>query len=238
MTTIGKIAVAAMAFALALAASVAAEAQTAPNGENHLRYVLNMDVDYPALGDRKIDAMLRQWLTDILNGTLRGMAGVSLGPDVVESVNEIQAGCGIVRPSKRIAGAVFRTYAYPSGAAHGTTRVDSAHFDMLTRERLGLEDFFENPDQAVAIMAERAGEAIVDSLKEERPDVDASSLFADGFAPARENFRTFVIEPDGVRVIFQEYQVLPYVFGRPEAWYSLETLAPAGPRLEYWGIEI
>ncbi len=65
-------------------------------------------------------------------------------------------------------------------------------------------------------------------------DIADAVLFEDGFGPTRENFRDFVLVPGGVRVIFQEYQILPYVFGLPEAFYSLEMLAPAEPRLEDW----
>ncbi len=51
-------------FVFMLSASLCAGAETGDGkadveGNNHLRYVLNMDVEYPTLGDAKIDAALR-----------------------------------------------------------------------------------------------------------------------------------------------------------------------------------
>ena len=225
------------AFVLMLSASLCVGAETsdgnaAVEGNNHLRYVLTMDVDYPALGDDKIDAALRARFEDILRETLDELTGVVLFEDEPELVNEVRAGYEVVRPSARTVGVILKTYRYAAGAAHGGTRADAVNFDLRTGNALSLEDVFINPEQALSIMSEHTVEALAKSMKEE--DIADAVLFEDGFGPMRENFRNFVLVPGGVRVIFQEYQILPYVFGLPEAFYSFEMLVPAGPRLEYW----
>ncbi len=235
MTKIGRFML--PAFVLMLSASLCAGAETGEGkavveGNNHLRYALTMDVDYPTFGDDKIDAALRARIEAILRETLDELTGVTLFEDEPELVNEVRAWYEVVRPSQGTVGVILKTYRYAAGAAHGGTRADAVNFDLRTGSALSLDDVFTNPDQALSIMSEHAVEALAKSMKE--ADIADAVLFEDGFGPTRENFRNFVLVPGGVRVIFQEYQILPYVFGLPEAFYSLEMLAPAEPRLEYW----
>ncbi|MCD8140790.1 MAG: RsiV family protein [Planctomycetaceae bacterium] len=63
---------------------------------------------------------------------------------------------------------------------------------------------------------------------------DDDLWFAEGFVPTQDNYAALALVPGGVRVVFQQYQVLPYAFGMPSVFFSLDELDPAGPDLALW----
>ncbi len=202
-------------------------------------YDWKVRVAYPETGNGNIDADLNQWLENHVNTLIRDMAGVTLMPDLPEMTGEIDIDYRIARPSHRVLGVVFTTYRSPARAAHPMTLVDTLTYDLRDGSVLTLEDMFGKPDVAVAVMSREAPRILAEYVAATTGDAacDDSVLFRDGFAPDRENFRTLVLEPGGVRVIFQQYQALPYVFGLPEAFYPLSSLALAEPDYALWGGE-
>jgi hypothetical protein len=62
----------------------------------------------------------------------------------------------------------------------------------------------------------------------------ANAEFAQNVARALRNGVEFGLEPAGIRLYFQEYGVLPYVFGLPTAFIPLADLQSALPRAEIW----
>lgn len=230
------------ALSLALFVAAAEPARAVDVRDNHLKAAITMDIRYPSLGDEDIDANIHDWLEDILDDAIESVNSVAVMPDLDEFNSEIRVGYEVKQASERTITVIFDTYVYPARAAHGTTRVNTMSFDLRTKDMMFLDDYFRDPGKAVEIMAANALPLLNENLKKTMPDkfpdgldADDGSWFKSGMEPEKDNFSNIVIEPDGVRVIFAQYQVLPYVFGLPEAFYPLETLAPAGPRYEYWG---
>lgn len=200
-------------------------------------------VAYPEIGHGAVDADLGQWLDSHLNKLARDMGYVALMPDAPEMNSEMDVDYSLSRPSDRAVSVVFQTYVYPARAAHGVTGVDVRSYDLRSGTLLSLEDVFGDPEAALDIMSRGARRILEENIKASSrdggvPEEDADGdivWFTDGFAPTRENFANLVLEPGGVRAIFQQYQVLPYVYGLPEAFYPLPLLAPASPKAALWG---
>ncbi|MFR5645408.1 MAG: RsiV family protein [Bilophila wadsworthia] len=53
--------------------------------------------------------------------------------------------------------------------------------------------------------------------------------------PEAENFSSFALTPEGIRIFFQPYQVAPWAAGSQVVDIPLDALADAGPRLSLWG---
>lgn len=223
----------------ALLATTLGTASALEVGNHSLKSGVEVEVTYPSLGHDVADARIRDWLEAILADAMRDMTGVVVSPDIADFTSHIQVGYDTVQASDRVATVIFNTYTYPARAAHGLTRVDTLNFDQDSGELLSFEDCFDKPEKALEIMASHARRLVGESFAER--DLadgladDDGSWFLDGFTPTRDNYAAFVVEPGGMRIVFQQYQVLPYVFGLPEAFFLLDMLAPAGPRLEYWG---
>jgi Protein of unknown function (DUF3298) len=99
---------------------------------------------------------------------------------------------------------------YYSGGAHGINTVDAFVFDARTGERLDLSQIF-NADYLKLLSKLSLAE-----LKIKDPKLETYTFAEDGTAPLEANFKSFMLEPDGLHIIFGDYQVGPYVIGRPE----------------------
>lgn len=205
-----------------------------------LEHRVVMDVEYPITGQAKVDRVIQEWLEAHLKSTMDSMSGVGLDPDHAESVNTISVGFHETNPSARAASFIFDTYTYPWRAAHPMSYVSVLNIDLDKRERLGLADIFTYPERALRLFAEKAPAAVKRDLAERFPDqfpdgVQSDIVFMEGFDAKEENYSAVSLEPNGVRILFQLYQVLPYVFGKPEAFIPLKELEEAGPKLGLWG---
>ena len=60
-------------------------------------------------------------------------------------------------------------------------------------------------------------------------------MLRSGTAPEAENFSSFALTPEGIRIFFQPYQVAPWAAGPQVVDIPLDALADAGPRLSLWG---
>lgn len=221
-----------------LGAGAAAGGESARVGK--LEHTVSLDVEYPVTGQAKVDRVVQEWLEKHLKEVMESMAGVALDPDYDESANTISVTFHETKPSERVTSYQFETYVYPWRAAHPMSYASVLNVDLDKREELRLDDVFAYPDRALKLFSEKAPLAVKRDLAEQHPDqfengVPDDSLFMEGFEPDRDNYQALSLEPNGVRIIFQLYQVLPYVFGKPEAFIPLAELEEAGPRLGLWG---
>lgn len=229
---------------LALAAlSLTANAGEAKvEGEAGLSFVWEADAKYPVVGNEAIDKRLRTWLEEHINAMVSDAAVVAVDPDFDGERWSINVTHETARPSPRVVSVVFATYAGSNRAAHPMTYYDVLNFDADLGKELTLGDLFLNPEAALEIMAQNAPRLVKRQLGDLRPDVfpdgaDDDVFFMEGFEPKAENYSALALEPNGVRVIFQKYQILPYVFGNMDVYFPLSLLEPAGPNHVWWGKE-
>lgn len=210
-----------------------------------MHHRVEVTADYPQVGNEAVDGMVRAWLEEHIAEIMAAFSGVAVHPDLSEgSADGIAIDYRVINASPRATSFVFTTSVFPYKAAHPSSRADVLNFDMASDSWLTFADVFDEPDKALAIMSEGAKRKIGDYLRGLDAEQFADGLvdededwFNGGAAPTPENYAAFVLVPEGVKVIFQQYQVLPYVFGMPEAVYTLEELEPAEPNLALWGKE-
>lgn len=209
----------------------------------HFSNQWQVDAEYPQLGDAAIDKRIADWLEECINTSIADVAVVSVDPGSEGEQWTMAVTYEKTQPSRRVVGLVFDIYTGSNKAAHPMSVVRVLNFDLDTGKELRLDEMFLNPEAALEIMAHNAPRTVADNLKDMFPEQFASGVeeetwFREGFEPTRENYAALVIEPDGVRVYFQKYQILPYVFGIQEAHFPLSLLEPAGPNHALWGKEV
>lgn len=224
--------VAALIFAVAAAAA----------GEEkvNVKYRWSVEASYPKTGMEKIDEQLQEWMEEHIALSVGEASELaSADPEFSEGGWEMSTGYEVTRPSDKALSVVFETYFFPSHAAHPSGMMQAVNFSSATGEVLTLDDLFDDPDKALALFSEHAPRIVSERLTREHRDDFPDGLpddawFKDGLAPSRDNYSCLGLEPEGVRVYFQQYQILPYVFGMPDPLIPLSVLEPAGPSREVW----
>lgn len=217
------------------AAAVSAGAGDAVK-EGKLGYSWSATAAYPLPGPEAADATLRQWLEEHVASQVAAAGGLaSANPVSPEGSWTLEVEYELFRPSESIASVLFTTFTHASGAAHPMTALDAVTIDLEKGKRLALADLFGKPETALAIMAENAPRLAEAALREEHPEAaDDVVWIREGFRPTPENYACLVVEPDAVRVHFQRYQILPYVFGSPNIRIPLGLLEGAEPKPAVW----
>lgn len=100
---------------------------------------------------------------------------------------------------------VFLSYS-DTGGAHGLSATTTFSFSK-TGQRIEVADLFTNGVRGLGPVADYVQKEL---LKGEFAD---KAWIAEGAAPQKENYRNFIIAPEGVTFIFDQYQVAPYAAG-------------------------
>lgn len=122
----------------------------------------------------------------------------------------------------RYASVLLSRYIF-EGGAHGLGTFVAINVDVQAQSQLNLADLFAKESAYLPRLA-----------KLSRPRLEKLT-FEEGLLPKEENFSTFLITPPGLRIIFQVYQIAPYVSGPSDItipWDELrDVLSPQA--LEY-----
>lgn len=202
------------------------------------------EVSYPYFNKEKIDADLQNWLSERAIEMLDGEPTI-ISFDMEEDSLTVEIGYETHYPTDKVVCLEFDIFRYPLHAAHPMTFVATRHYNLGTGELLELDSLFADPDKALSIIAGQAKAKTREYMKirmgSDFAD-DAASLldegwFKEGTAPTRDNYSNLILLPEGIKVVFQQYQVLPYVFGLVEYTVPISDLETAGPNAEVWPIK-
>ncbi|MDR0362550.1 MAG: RsiV family protein [Planctomycetota bacterium] len=205
-----------------------------------IAYSWSIDGGYPHTGIPAVDEKLTDWLVNLVKATM-AEAAESYLPDLgyeghVQSY-EANLRHAVTRPGPEVVSVVFFAWRHYSLQAHPMTDITTVNL-RLCGDELTLDDMFDDPEAALRIIAKESESTLRKKVREERPecfeDGESDAFLADGFEPARDNYENLGLEPDGVRVYFPLYQVLPYALGIRNVSVTLDKLAPAGPRKDIW----
>ncbi|MDR3211247.1 MAG: RsiV family protein [Planctomycetota bacterium] len=189
---------------------------------------------FPETNHPAIDARLQAWVNQMVATSL-AEAGDYYDVREGDSGWELWLDYRLTNPPGEALSVVFERGLNPAHSAHPTSQLTVLNFSTHSGEPLALTEIFQLPEQALAIFARRAPELLRQWLANIQEDnAREEPLFSEGLAPTWENYRAFGLEPEGVRLYFQEYQVLPYVFGKPEIFLPLADLLPAQPAALLW----
>lgn len=104
-----------------------------------------------------------------------------------------------------------------TGGAHGGLVVKSLNFDQ-SGETLSIGDLFKSESQYLTKLSQLSKDKLKEAVGEN------GTWIADGTKPVTDNFRTFYIKGSSLYIIFQPYQVAPWVNGTPEINISKDEL--------------
>jgi hypothetical protein len=120
---------------------------------------------------------------------------------------------------------VIKIY-YFSGGAHGNEEICAFNYDMLQKKKIGIEDFFDSPQQALKKISQISAQDITSQLQSRgwKEDDNLKEMVNQGTAPVFENFKNFNFDTHNLIIYFQRYQVAPGAVGSLTVTISRQTL--------------
>ena len=190
----------------------------------------DINLSYPSVGVRAIDANIRKWATGIADAFEETFSSPGLYPDKNRPVPELWCSYAVSHPSDKALSITFEVWTY-TGSAQGNLDVMTLNYSLISGQRLGLVDIFEDPDAALTIMSSWSHKELSQRLGGMRQE----QMLRTGLNPVPENFASLTLTPSGLRINFQPYQVAPGMAGAQKVDIPLEELLPAHPLLLLWG---
>ena len=187
---------------------------------------IQIRVHYPITGNARVDADVADWAQQAVD-TFQNTYGEE--PDLGVPY-ELETTYGTTRPTPSVLSIIWKTASY-TGGAHGNLEITTTTYDMKSGALIDLYDVFENLDTALDVMSGYCTKALTKSLG----DMYNDDMLSSGTAPEAENFSSFALTPEGIRIFFQPYQVAPWAAGPQVVDIPLDALADAGPHLSLWG---
>ena len=190
----------------------------------------DINLSYPSLGIRAVDANIREWATGIANAFEETFNSPGLYPDENRPLPELWCSYSVSHPSDKALSITFEVWTY-TGGSQGNLDIMTLNYSLLTGQRLGLVDIFEDPDPALAIMSAWSRRELFQRLGGMRQE----QYLRTGLNPVPENFASLTLTPSGIRINFQPYQVAPGMAGAQKVEIPIEELQPAHPLMLLWG---
>ena len=190
----------------------------------------DINISYPSVGVRSIDASIRKWASGIADAFEETFSSPGLYPDKNRPVPELWSSYTVSHPSDKALSITFEVWTY-TGSAQGNLDVMTLNYSLISGQRLGLVDIFEDPDAALTIMSSWSHKELSQRLGGMRQE----QMLRTGLNPVPENFASLTLTPSGLRINFQPYQVAPGMAGAQKVEIPLEELLPAHPLLLLWG---
>lgn len=208
--------------ALASGGRVFARVETFASRPSHDRSrFIERDIAYPQI-DQPRGAAERRW-NDSVRREVERMAAVQQG-----EARDRYIDYRVALSDPRIISLVITDYAYPHGAAHGGEAVTAWNWLLDQRRTLAVGDVFDRARDWQAVLAQNAFARLTQQIEPDMLFVKSADKILDAVAkPDR-----WAIEHDGIGVLFQQYEVGPYVIGHPEAivpWSAVQPLLTAQP---------
>lgn len=176
----------------------------------------------PSVAKIKINDDLKKWVTDSVQKAKEDFEELSNDPYIADrDIGLTYVGKVSVKSDFEkmpFINVVIETYYY-SGGAHGITDVSSFVYNALDGNKLTLADVF------VEGYLPKLGAVSLEALKVKDPNLETYVFAEDGTKPDTKNFQTWTLQPDGMHIVFSDYQVGPYVTGRPEIILAYDKLA-------------
>lgn len=187
----------------------------------------SVSLTYPAFGVAAVDEDIRLWAESIAETFDRELTAASGSHDVENY--QLTCSYDVSRPSADAVSVAFEIWTY-TGGAHGNLDIITLNYSLITGQRLTLVDLFEDVDKALALMSVTSRQVLMRRLG----GGVGERMILDGTEPEADNFSSLSLEPEGVRIHFQPYQVAPWAAGAQSVSMTLEQLAPARPFHRLW----
>ena len=163
----------------------------------------DINLSYPSVGVRAIDANIRKWATGIADAFEETFNSSSMYPNSNRPVPELWCSYAVSHPSDKALSITFELWTY-TGNSQGNLDVMTLNYSLVSGQRLGLVDIFEDPDAALAIMSAWSHKELTQRLGGDRVHVRSA-----GSLPAGQ------VNPTVVEVMTQRGLDLGSEFPKP-----------------------
>lgn len=188
----------------------------------------SVELSYPSFGMNAVDEDIRLWIESIAATFEREMMASFADAAELEKY-ELTCSYTLSRPSADAVSVLFEIWTY-TGGVHGNLDVITLNYSFITGQRLTLVDIFEDVDKALALMSATSRDVLMRRLG----GGVGEQMILDGTEADVNNFSSLSLDPEGVRIHFQPYQVAPWAAGAQSVSMTLEQLAPARPFKRLW----
>lgn len=193
----------------------------------------HVTIYYPAFGNEKVDEIMREFAVtqgaDYEKSIQDAFAPDEEKPDSYEMWEMTGMYTLSERPSPEIVSVTFNIYSY-TGGAHGNIAIQCINASLATGKQLEFADLFGDTTRALEILSRLSEEKLRAELGDEADD----EMLRNGTTPELNNFLNLSLNPGGLSVDFQPYQVGPWSIGVQKVQISLEELAEAKPNPSIW----
>lgn len=165
----------------------------------------HIEARYPQFGisavDEKIKAAVDSALADFKSIPPNPPGGATPKNEFTGSFDAVYAGSDVV--------SVELLLSEDTGGAHPNTTAVGVNVDPKTGKELTLDDVLAQTGMPLEQIAAQ-------SLAQLKTKLGADMIFPQGADPRPENYSTFLVGPNAVTFVFQNYQVAPYSSGMQE----------------------
>lgn len=189
---------------------------------------LKIQFAYPELGIAAIDSHIAQWATTMANDFKENITRES--PPEDKTKYEMSGKYTVSRPSAAAVSITYEIWTY-TGGAHGNLDIITLNYDTEHGTPLSFEHLFHDVEQALELMSTYCYTVLAAELGAD----SSAAMLKSGTSPDAENFSAITLQPAGVTIHFQPYQVAPWSAGPQKVSMSLNDIAEAQPQLEFWG---
>ncbi len=180
-----------------------------------------LNVEYPTITgfkSKSSELSFNETLKSLIEGEIAAFKEETKNsipyPDEVSQRSEFGSKYEIGVATSTLVSIRFNNYAYSAGAAHPLSYVVAFNYDITRNKLIGLGDLFTVGSPYLQRISEKATAGLEEKFKEDLEGL--ADWIKTGAAPKEENYQLFEIKPEGLVVIFNPYQVGPYVIGVPD----------------------
>ncbi|MFO1520083.1 MAG: DUF3298 and DUF4163 domain-containing protein [bacterium] len=169
--------------------------------------VYQLKVTYPVTGNAAVDGVIDGFVKNQISEFKKDM---TVGDMPAEARNEIQIDYSVSSFDDQYKSFRFEVMTY-TGGAHPNTDILTRTFDMKSGKLISLSDLFKPGSDYLNALSRIA----FDQIKAKVENTDAGWV-KKGTAPTAENYGAFLLDEKDLVIVFQAYQVAPYVEGPQE----------------------
>lgn len=182
-------------------------------------------VNYPQVGNSKIDSELDFWARQTVRTFVDGVGSLEVGQGGRFSM---LVDYEISEPSEEFLSIVFRVTT-ETGGAHPDPGMVTFSYDLSDGRRLSIQDIFGDPAGLLQFLSIYSYERLLAELGQ-----NFENSIKNGTSPDFLNFSLFALTSDGLTLYFPPYQVADYAHGEKNVKVASDKLAPYKPRRGVW----
>ncbi|MFA4999115.1 MAG: DUF3298 and DUF4163 domain-containing protein [Candidatus Paceibacterota bacterium] len=134
-----------------------------------------------------------------------------------------QVGYEVIYLTDSVASIKLSTYYYIAGMAHPNSFYSAFNYDFKDNKEISLADFFNLGSNYLATLSSMSAEYLKEKLTADGYYIE--NFVSVGTEPKADNFSTFVFDKDKITLIFNNYQVAPYVAGPQQFEVSYDKVS-------------